>query len=146
MKSNLIAEASVSIDAGPTEVWNALTTPALIQQYLMGTKVTTNWKEGSPITYEGNYGGKAYKDKGTIKKISPGKVLQTTYWSSAGGKEDKPENYNLVTYTLARKDDKTLVTLTQDNVTSEKEKEHVTKNWTSVLEKLKSVVEGSVYA
>src|SRR5450631_3263796 len=143
MGSNLIAEASVSIDAGTTEVWNALTTPALIQQYLMGTNVTTDWKEGSPITYEGNWGGKAYKDKGIIKKISPGKILQTTYWSSAGGKEDKPENYNLVTYKLVKENDKTLLTLTQDNETSEKEKEHVTKNWNSVLEKLKSVVEES---
>jgi len=58
-----------------------------------------------------------------------------------GGKEDKPENYNLVTYKLSQNDGKTVVTLTQDNVLSEKEKEHVTGNWKSVLKKLKEVVE-----
>jgi hypothetical protein len=58
-----------------------------------------------------------------------------------GGKEDKPENYNLVTYYLSEKDGKTIVTLTQDNVGSEKEKEHVTDNWKAVLKKLKEVVE-----
>jgi hypothetical protein len=58
-----------------------------------------------------------------------------------GGKDDKPENYNLVTYQLWPKDNKTMVTLTQDNVLSEKEKQHVTSNWNMVLEKLKEVAE-----
>lgn len=57
----------------------------------MGTKVSTGWKEGSPITYKGNYNGKDYQDKGIIKKIEPEKIFQSTYWSSMGGKEDKPE-------------------------------------------------------
>jgi len=139
--NTLIAETSISIDAPAADVWKALTTPELVSQYLMGTTVTTDWKEGSPITYEGTYNGKSYHDKGVIKKAEPGKLLQSTYWSSAGGKEDKPENYNLVTYRLSENDGQTVVTLTQDNVQSEKEKEHVTGNWNAVLQKLKEVVE-----
>src|SRR5882762_5412021 len=123
MKENLETEVSVSIDANTSEVWKALTTPAVIREYLYGTKVITDWKEGSPITYEGEYKGKIYKDKGIIKKATPGKILQTTYWSSMGGKEDKPENYNLVTYKLEGRGGRTLVTLTQDNINSEDEKE-----------------------
>jgi uncharacterized protein YndB with AHSA1/START domain len=141
MKKTLNARASVSIKATPAQVWRALTTPALIKKYLMDTNVTTDWKEGSPIKYEGEYQGKKYSDKGTIKKIEPEKILQSTYWSSMGGKEDRPENYNLVTYKLSQNDGKTVVTLIQDNVLSEKEKEHVTGNWKSVLKKLKEVVE-----
>ena len=141
MKKTLNAKASVSIKATPAQVWKALTTPALIKKYLMDTNVTTDWKEGSPIKYEGEYQGKKYSDKGIIKKVEPEKILQNTYWSSMGGKEDKPENYNLVTYKLSQNDGKTVVTLTQDNVLSEKEKEHVTGNWRSVLKKLKEVVE-----
>ncbi|HMH23440.1 MAG TPA: SRPBCC domain-containing protein, partial [Puia sp.] len=71
MKENLETEVSVNIDANASEVWKALTTPAVIREYLMGTKVTTDWKEGSPITYEGEYKGKSYKDKGVIKKVEP---------------------------------------------------------------------------
>ena len=142
MKDKLIAEASITIDAPATRVWKAITTPALVKKYLMGTNITTDWREGSPISYDGEYNGKKYHDKGVIKKVEPGKVLQSTYWSSAGGKEDKPENYNLVTYKLSPSDGKTVVKLTQDNVTSEKEKEHVTENWKGVLKKLKEVVEG----
>ncbi|MBC7536474.1 MAG: SRPBCC domain-containing protein [Ferruginibacter sp.] len=141
MKNNLIAETSISVDATSTQVWKVLTTTKLIKEYLMGTDVSTDWKEGSTINYNGEYEGKKYHDKGVIKKIEPEKILQTTYWSSMGGKEDKPENYNLVTYKLTNKGDKTVITLTQDNNASEKEKEHSTENWKSVLKKLKEVVE-----
>jgi len=141
MKSQLIAEASVSINAGKSKVWKAIITPQLIKKYLMGTNVTSDWKEGSAISYQGEYNGKTYHDKGVIKQIEPEKLFQSTYWSSMGGKEDKPENYNLVTYELSEDNGKTNVTLTQDNVQSDKEKEHVTQNWNMVLKKLKEVVE-----
>ena len=141
MKNDLVAETSVIIDASASEVWEAITSPEQVKKYLMGANVVTDWKEGSPISYEGEYNGKKYKDKGVIKKVEPGKILQSTYWSSMGGKEDKPENYNLVTYKLKNKDGKTELTLLQNNIHSEKEKEHATDNWKMVLEKLKSVVE-----
>lgn len=141
MKETLHAKVSVSINAAPSKVWKAITTPASIKKYLMGTDVSTDWKEGSPINYTGEYNGKKYHDKGVIKKIEPEKIFQSTYWSSMGGKEDKPENYNLVTYNLSEKDGKTVLTLTQNNVGSEKEKEHVTGNWKAVLKKLKEIVE-----
>jgi len=141
MKNGMTAETSILIDASPAMVWKAITSPDTIKQYLMGTNVSTNWKEGSPISYEGEYNGKKYHDKGVIKKIEPEKIFQSTYWSSMGGKEDKPENYNLVTYQLNEKAGQTEVQLIQDNVQSEEEKKHVTGNWNNVLKKLKSVVE-----
>jgi Activator of Hsp90 ATPase homolog 1-like protein len=58
-----------------------------------------------------------------------------------GGKADKPENYNLVTYSLSSHENKTQVVLTQNNVGSEDELKHVTENWKAVLAKLKEVVE-----
>jgi len=142
MKGNIKADISTEIEASPSEVWKAITTPAMIKKYLMGTNVSTDWKEGSAITYEGEYNGKKYKDKGIIKKIQPAKILESTYWSSMGGKEDKPENYNTVTYELeGNPDGTTMVKLTQDNILTEQEKEHVTVNWKMVLQKLKEVVE-----
>ena len=141
MKDILIAETSISVDATPAQVWKALTTPKLIKKYLMGTDVSTDWKEGSTINYNGEYEGKKYHDKGIIKKIVPEKLLQSTYLSSMSGKKDKPENYNLVTYKITKRDDKTVITLSQDNNSTEKEKEHSTENWKMVLKKLKEVVE-----
>jgi|ERR1035437_939547 uncharacterized protein YndB with AHSA1/START domain len=141
MKKTLIAETSISVDATPAQVWKVLTTPKLIKKYLMGTDVSSDWKESSAITYTGEYEGKKYHDKGIIKKIEPEKVLQSTYWSSMSGKADKPENYNLIPYKITKKDDKTVITLSQDNNSTEKEKEHSTENWKMVLKKLKEVLE-----
>jgi len=141
MKHTLSAETSVTINAAPAKVWKAITTPASIQKYLMGTTVTSDWKEGSPITYEGEYNGKKYHDKGIIKKLRPETIFESTYWSSMSGKEDKPENYNTVTYTLSDEDDRTLVVLKQDNIATKEEQAHAAKNWEQVLQKLKEVVE-----
>jgi uncharacterized protein YndB with AHSA1/START domain len=141
MKDALIAETSISVDASPAQVWKALTTPRLIKKYLFGTDVSSDWKEGSTITYTGEYEGKKYHDKGIIKKIEPEKVLQSTYWSSMSGKADMPENYNLVTYKMIKKDNKTVITVSQDNNFTENEKEHSIENWKMVLNKLKEVVE-----
>ncbi|MEO8147730.1 MAG: SRPBCC domain-containing protein [Bacteroidia bacterium] len=143
MKKNLTAKATISINATTSKVWKALTEPKLVKEYMFGTDVITDWQEGNAITWKGEYEGKSYTDKGIIKKIEPKKILQHTYLSSMSGKEDKPENYVTVTYKLSKKDDKTVLALTQDNNNSEKAKEGSTKNWKMVLKKLKEVVENN---
>lgn len=141
MKGRLIAEATVTIDTPADKVWKAITTPELISKYLFGTKVESDWKEGSAIAYSGVHQGNEYHDKGTIIKLEPNQIFASTYWSSMGGKEDKPENYNLVTYFLHKNDSTTTVTLVQDNVLTEEEQQHAESNWEGVLKELKKVVE-----
>ena len=82
-------------------MWEALTNPDLIKQYLFGTTVKTDWQVGSPIIYEGQWQGKSYQDKGTVMQIEPGKLLVSTYWSSMEGLPDVPENYKTVRYELS---------------------------------------------
>lgn len=135
------AQSTVTLNAPVSKVWESITTPSIIKKYLFGTNVTSDWKEGSTIEYAGEYEGKTYHDKGVIKKFVPEKVFQSTYWSSMSGKEDKPENYNLVTYILSVEDGKTILTLTQDNIATSEERTHSTNNWDMVLQKLKEVVE-----
>ncbi len=141
IQDKVSVESSILISASPERVWKALITPALIKKYLMDTNVTSDFKVGSPITYEGVHEGKKYKDKGVIKKMDAPTVMQISYWSSMSGKEDKPENYNLLTFRLSQAEGKTKLLVTQDNIDSDKEKEHMTSNWNSVLAKLKEVVE-----
>ena len=143
MKGEYTAEVSIQINAPGEKVWQTITSPEKIKQFLMGTDVHTDWKEGSPITYTGSYQGKQYLDKGEIRKIIPGKLIQSTYLSSMQGKEDLPENYNLVTYELSDVHGGTLLKLTQDNVRSEQEKSHSEGNWKMVFEKIKEIAEKS---
>lgn len=144
MIENLTATAAIFLDATPAQVWEGLTNPELINQYLFDTKVTSEWKEGQQITWKGMYKGKAYEDTGMLLKMEPNKRLQHTYLSALSRKEDKPENYDMVIYTITVKEDATLLTVTQNHSDTEIAKERSTKNWQAVLEKLKKVVENKV--
>jgi uncharacterized protein YndB with AHSA1/START domain len=139
---NIIAKENITLRAPASRVWDALTKPELIQQYFFGTYASSDWKKGSPITFEGEWEGKKYKDKGTILKVRPGKLLQYNFWSSMSGVEDKPENYVIITYALNGDKDATELTITQENIPTEEMKEHAEQNWRRVLDGLKEVVEG----
>jgi len=141
MSENNTAKASIVINAPASKVWEALTDPKLIKQYLFGTETKSDWKKGSSITYTGEWEGKAYEDKGEIIDIIPGKLLHTTYWSSMSGKEDKPENYMNVIYELSPEGNATKLTITQDNNASQESAEHSESNWSSVLQTMKEMLE-----
>ena len=141
MANKLLAKSEIKIQAQVSKVWQALTDPPLIKQYLFGTDTVSDWKQGSASTWSGVYEGKSYQDKGTIIDIVPEKLLHTTHYSPLTGKDDKPENYHHVIYELAPEDDGTRVRITQDNVGSEKELEHMSKNWSVVLEGMKKLLE-----
>jgi uncharacterized protein YndB with AHSA1/START domain len=141
MAKKLEAKSSIVINAPVNKVWKALIDPAQIKEYLFGTNAVSDWQKGSPITYEGEWEGKKYKDKGTIIDIVPEELLHTTYWSSIGGKEDKPENYNNVIYELQPRGESTMVTISQDNIADEAGLKHMEENWGLVLSNMKKLLE-----
>lgn len=140
MKS-LIATTSIRIEAPVRAVWEALTTPAMIKQYLFGTEAQSDWKVGSPITFSGEWDGKHYQDKGTILKVELDKIFKYTYWSSMSGTEDIPSNYANVTYNLEGENGQTVLTIMQDGVPTEESKKHSENNWAMVLSTMKEMLE-----
>jgi uncharacterized protein YndB with AHSA1/START domain len=141
-KTNLIARASIVVDAPAEKVWHALVTPSVIKQYMFGTEVTSDWKEGSPISWKGEWQGRPYEDKGVIRQVQPRRALQYTHFSPGAGLPDRPENYHTVTIQLSAEGNGTRVSLTQDNNLSEEARSHSEKNWGMMLEGLKTLVEG----
>jgi uncharacterized protein YndB with AHSA1/START domain len=141
MNGKYTAKATITINASTSQVWDALTKPELIKQYLFGTEVTTDWQVGSPITYRGVWEGKAYEDKGTVLQHEPGKLLVSTFWSALSGLPDVPENYKTVRYELSPEGDKTRLTITQDNNDSPDEAKHSQQNWQMVLDGMKKLLE-----
>ena len=141
MNKGIIAEASVVINAPTAKVWDALKNPVMIKQYLFGSDVVSDWKEGSPIVWKGEWEGKHYEDKGQILQVEPGSILQFSHYSPLTGKPDVPENYHTITYKLANDGEYTHVVLTQDNNANEKEMQHSKTMWQTMLEGLKKVVE-----
>jgi uncharacterized protein YndB with AHSA1/START domain len=138
----LVARASTSIDAPPAEVWAALVSPDAVRQYMFGAQVESDWREGSQITWEGEWKGNAYRDKGRILQSRAGEILSYTHFSPLGGKPDVPENYHTVAIRLDGSGESTVVTLEQDNNESEQERRHSQENWETMLEGLKRYVEG----
>lgn len=134
-------EKSVEINASKEKVWDGLTNPDIIKQYMFGTETICDFKEGSEIIFQGSFEGTSYKDKGIIQKVITEKILQYTYLSSFSGLEDKPENYHLITYELQVKDDKTILILKQENLQSKEVQEHADKSWDFVLLQIKEVLE-----
>jgi uncharacterized protein YndB with AHSA1/START domain len=141
MPANIIAKAEIAIAAPLEKAWEALTKPELVKQYLFGTDMETDWEVGGPITYSGEWEGKKYQDKGIVKEFVPETRIVTTYWSSASGLPDSPENYKTVEYNLMPAGDATHVTITQDNNKTEEEAKHSEKNWNMVLEGMKKLLE-----
>ncbi|HKP54422.1 MAG TPA: SRPBCC family protein [Chloroflexia bacterium] len=137
----LIAKASTTIDGPIAKIWDALTTPEIIKQFMFGTETVSEWKEGSPIVWKGTWEGKSYEDKGVILKIEPQRMLQYSHYSPLSGDPDVPENYHTLTYELSEDGDKTLVVLSQDNNATEEEIEHSQGMWEKMLASLKKVVE-----
>lgn len=141
MAMNLIARASITIDAPRDEVWDALVNPAAIKQYMFGTNVVSEWREGSPIVWKGEWEGRSYEDKGVILQLKPGRVLQYSHFSPLSGLDDKPENYHTVTIEISSVGNQTLVALSQDNNATEEAREHSEKNWGMMLDALKKFLE-----
>jgi uncharacterized protein YndB with AHSA1/START domain len=137
-----IATVEADIDASGDRVWNALTDPEQIKQYMFGSTVSTDWKPGSPIVWKGEYEGKPYEDKGEIVKVERPRRLELTHFSSASGLADRPENYHTLVYELEERDGKTHLSLSQDNNPTEEAADRSRANWETMLESLKQVVEG----
>jgi uncharacterized protein YndB with AHSA1/START domain len=131
MNKKFVATTTTTINAPASKVWEALTKPELIKQYLFDTEVISDWKVGSPIVYRGEWQGKPFEDKSLV----------STHWSPLSGVPDSPENYHTVAYQLSERDGKTEVTITQDNNASEQEKSHSEQNWNQVLDGMKKLLE-----
>lgn len=139
--SNITISENVTIKATPATVWKALTDPQIVKQYMFGSEVVSDWKVGESIVYKGIWEGKPFEDKGTILEIEPEKILKTTYFNPLSGLEDKPENYNNVTYDLISEGDSTRLTVTQDNIRNQESADQTAQNWRMILDSVKQLLE-----
>ncbi|MEO6536401.1 MAG: SRPBCC family protein [Candidatus Paceibacterota bacterium] len=135
---------SIVINAPKEAVWDALTNPAAVKEYFFGTDLVTDWTVGSPIYFRGEWQGKSYEDKGIVLEYTPEETLSYTYWSSMGGTEDAPENYQTLRYSLEDEGEGVKVTIDQSDVATQESADHSSENWKGVLEGLKKYVENKV--
>jgi uncharacterized protein YndB with AHSA1/START domain len=134
-----VATAETDIEATPARVWAVLTDPEQLKRLWFGAEVTTDWTPGSPITWSGEFDGKAYQDKGEILEVEPERLLRLTHYSPLTGQPDVPENYHTLTYELSGS---THLKLSQDNNGSEDEAKHSQQMWEQLVAAVKEAAEG----
>jgi uncharacterized protein YndB with AHSA1/START domain len=139
--TNISLTTKISINASKSKVWQALTDAEIVKKYFFGTHQITDWQQGSDIVWTGEWEGKTYRDHGKILEITPGTYVKYSYWSSMGGMEDKPENYQNVSYKLTEDNGITTLSITQDNIKDEASKEHSEQNWQYIYGSMKKMIE-----
>jgi len=97
----------------------------------------TDWREGSPIVWKGEWKGKPFEDKGVILEFTPPQTLSYSHFSPLAGLPDVPENYHTVRIGLSVEADQTQVTRTQDNNATVAAREESEQNWATMLMALK---------
>jgi uncharacterized protein YndB with AHSA1/START domain len=142
MNHNLEVSKSIIVNADVAKVWDALTNPEIIKEYLFGTETITDWKVGSDIIFQGEYNGQKYRDKGIVRENILHQRISYNYWSAFTGLEDKPENYSLVTYVVTPKgNNQTELTWIQKGFGNEDGYKHSLNGMDGFMKSMKAVIE-----
>jgi uncharacterized protein YndB with AHSA1/START domain len=133
---------SVEISASPNEVWHMLTEPDEIAKWMDGARVESQWQLGSDILFTGmmpNF-NKKYRDRGTVLAVEHEKFLQYSHWSEMTRLPDIPQNRTIITFTIHQVDEKTRLTMHQENFHSEVEYKHANFFWGVALHIMKNLL------
>lgn len=139
--SGAVAHARTDISASPERVWAALTEPDEIAVWMTGSRVETTWRVGAPITWTGEYDGRAYQDKGEVLAVEEPRLLSMTHFSPLTG-EDVPDNYHTLVYTLTPDGSGTRLELSQDGCADDEQAQQFGQHWQAMLDSLRTHVDG----
>jgi uncharacterized protein YndB with AHSA1/START domain len=135
-----IVRKSITVDAEPATVWDALTNPEKTKKYFFGCRVYSEWREGSEIAFRGRmFFIFKIELTGKIVQIQPEKLLQYTL------KNRKSATHSTVTDRLTYENGKTVLSITDDvgeGEGAEKRYKRSLKGWDRILTGLKKLVEG----
>lgn len=126
----------------PEKLWEALTSSDFTEQYFFGSKIESDWKVGSRITYSRN--GQV-TDYGTILKCEPYRILSFT-WTYAADQAVREEP-SQVTFELKQMGSTVKLTLKHEKLIAadivEKDDtfEGLNNGWPAILSNLKSLLE-----
>ena len=141
MERKHVSRASIAIEASSADVWDALVNPATAKAYFFGAEVHSDWKEGSPIMFTGEFNGNSYHEKGTILQCRPERLLQYSHWSDLEQLPDLPENYRNWTFRIESGDLGVILSVTEDNIPDETKRARSDAFWSGVLSTIKGIVE-----
>ena len=125
---------TIILNAKPSEIWEALTNPALTKKYMFNCEAHSTWIVGSSIIWKGNFQGYETGEKGVILNYVKGKQLKYSSIDPNFGIADIPENYLHITYDLLEKDEHTELTTTIENFNNDPNRIiDIAKGWDNII-------------
>jgi uncharacterized protein YndB with AHSA1/START domain len=138
------AAHQVTIEAAPEVVWEALTNPAQMKQWMgppgMVIEVVTDWQVGKPITVRG-FHHMEFENQGKVLRFEPPSALAYSHLSSLSRLEDTPENHSVLEFNLVAAGGGTALTVTLSGFSTEATYRHLDFYWRGTLLVLKDSVE-----
>ena len=137
-------EKTITINALPATVWDALTDPLKMKEWMgdpeMGIEIITDWKVGSPIVIKGFHHLK-FENKGKVLQFEPNEILEYNYLSSLSRLPDQPENYVTLSFRLTGLGDQTRLSLHISNFPTETILKHIDFYWRTTIELFRKFAE-----
>jgi uncharacterized protein YndB with AHSA1/START domain len=105
----------IEIHASAEQVWDALTNPDKIEQYMFGARCESDWKPGSKADFTVQQDEQDVKVvKGEVIRSQPGQLLEHTILPVSKEIEDALENYIVAIYEIHPEGDQSCrLTITQ---------------------------------
>ncbi len=132
---------SIAIDTTREKLWEALVAPKIIELYLMGAKVTSDWKVGGKIVYQGEFNGIQFFDEGIIDVLDVEKEFKYSYWSANHGTIKSQENFVSISYKIENTKNEVELVVNQTNYKSKEIADGMNQIWDLILANLKRVLE-----
>ncbi|MDO8143642.1 MULTISPECIES: SRPBCC family protein [unclassified Isoptericola] len=125
------ATASTHIAEPPERVWAELMHPGA--RWMLGANIETDFRPGSPVTFEGHFFGRQFTDKGRIIAVERPRLLHFTHFSPLGERPDVPESYHEIRITLEPDDGGTRVEVVQANIDTAEHAARSEQHWCQAL-------------
>lgn len=138
MTENASTEHSTTVEihvARPPEVvWSEMLHPGA--RWMLGMNVETDFRPGSPVTFEGHYMGREFADRGTVVAVERPRLLHFTHFSPTMDLPDVPESYHDIAITLEPDDSGTRVRVVETNIETADRAERAHALWAKALSTL----------
>ena len=135
---------AVLINSTPPVIWNYLTDPELMKQWMgepeMQLQVKTEWEVGTPIIITG-FHHVNFENRGLVLRFEPNKVVSYSHLSSVSRLPALKENYSVFAFLLSSIENKTLLEVTVENFPTEIIYKHLVLYWKSTAGLLKEIIE-----
>lgn len=123
--------ATTHVAEPPERVWAELMHPGA--RWVLGANIETDFRPGSPITFEGHFFGRVFADKGQVIAVERPRLLHFTHFAPLNGLEGVPANYHEIRIMLEPDDHGTLVTVVEENFDTERHAAAAEGHWKNAL-------------